>query len=148
VRRKLEFRGPVYRMNHHLGHAASTFYPSPFKESAIMAIDGAGDWESCWWGVGRGNEITEMGTLDWPLSLGHIYTAFTEYLGFSPFSDEYKVMGLAPYGSPKYVGEMEKIFWPTKNGFAVDFSYFNFPTGHFPRYGKKIVEKLGPPRGD
>ena len=148
IRQKLDFRGPVLRLNHHLGHAASTFFPSPFEESAIMAIDGAGDWESCWWGAGRGNKITEMGTLDWPLSLGHIYTAFTEYLGFSAFSDEYKVMGLAPYGSPKFLGEMEKIFWPTPNGFAVDFSYFNFPTGHFPRFGNKIVEKLGPPLKD
>ncbi|MDB6027123.1 MAG: putative carbamoyl transferase, NodU family [Verrucomicrobiales bacterium] len=148
IREKLHFNGPVYRLNHHLGHAASTFLPSPFEESAIMAIDGAGDWESCWWGAGRGNKITEMGTLDWPLSLGHIYTAFTEFLGFSAFSDEYKVMGLAPYGTPKFVREMEKIFWPTKDGFGVDFSYFNFPTGHFPRYGDKIVAAFGPPLKD
>jgi carbamoyltransferase len=144
IRDKLKFSGPIYQLNHHLGHAASTFLPSPFEESAIMAIDGAGDWESCWWGAGRGNQITEMGTLDWPLSLGHIYTAFTEFLGFSAFSDEYKVMGLAPYGTPRFVGEMEKIFWPTKDGFGVDFNYFNFPTGHFPRYGDKIVQTFGP----
>ncbi len=145
IRQKLRFTGPVYKLNHHLGHAASTFYPSSFEESAIMAIDGAGDWESCWWGAGRGNKITEMGTLDWPLSLGHIYTAFTEFLGFSAFSDEYKVMGLAPYGTPRFVREMEKIFWPTKSGFGVDFGYFNFPTGHFPRFGKKIVQTFGEP---
>lgn len=143
LRDRLNYSGPIYRLNHHHCHAASTFFASPFQESAILAIDGAGDWEATWWGSGRGETLNELGRLYWPQSLGHVYAAFTEFLGFQPFSDEYRVMGLAPYGKPTMLKEMEKLFWPTSDGYAIDFSYFNFPTGHFPRYGVKIEETFG-----
>ena len=142
--RRIGFTGKIIRLNHHLCHAASTFLVSPFENSAILTIDGAGDWEASWWGVGSEHKITELGRMYWPLSLGHVYAAFTEYLGFQPFSDEYRVMGLAPYGKATMVREMEKIFWPTSDGYAINFDYFNYPTGHFPRFGRKIEEVFGP----
>ena len=145
LREKTNFTGPVYRLNHHLCHAASTFFSSPFAEATILTLDGVGDWEACWWGRGRGHQIEELGTIDWPLSLGHIYAAFTEFLGFQAFSDEYRVMGLAPYGKPTLTKEMAKLFWPTEKGYDVDFNYFGFSTGKIPRYSAKLVEKFGPP---
>lgn len=144
MRERLGFAGPIHRLNHHHCHAASAFLVSPFEDAAILAIDGAGDWEATWWGCGEGNQLTELGRLYWPLSLGHVYAAFTEYLGFQSFSDEYRVMGLAPYGKPAMLREMEKLFWPTASGYDIDFSYFNFPTGHFPRYGQKVIDVFGP----
>ena len=145
IRSRLGYLGPVHRLNHHLCHAASTFYASPFSEAAILTIDGAGDWEATWWGGGRGTHIGQRGAVDWPCSLGHLYAAFTEYLGFQAFSDEYRVMGLAPYGTPKFAAEMAQIFRPKPRGYGVDLDYFAFPTGHSPRFGRKLVEKFGPP---
>ena len=142
-REKLNYGGKIFRFNHHLCHAASSFFASPFEESAILTVDGAGDWEASWWGVGRKNSIKKTGHKDWPVSLGHVYAAFTEYLGFQSFSDEYRVMGLAPYGKPTFRREMERIFWPTKDGYAIDLRYFNFPTGQFPRWGKYIEDIFG-----
>ena len=89
--------------DHHESHAASAFYPSPFEEAAILTIDGVGEWATSSLGVGRGNEITLMKELRFPDSLGLLYSAFTYYTGFKVNSGEYKVMGLAPYGEPKYV---------------------------------------------
>ena len=90
--------------DHHESHAASAFYPSPFDEAAILTIDGVGEWATSSIGVGRGNEITLLKELRFPDSLGLLYSAFTYYTGFKVNSGEYKVMGLAPYGEPKYVG--------------------------------------------
>jgi len=89
--------------DHHESHAASAFYPSPFEEAAILTIDGVGEWATSSLGMGRGNEITLMKELRFPDSLGLLYSAFTYYTGFKVNSGEYKVMGLAPYGEPKYV---------------------------------------------
>src|ERR1700750_2436532 len=89
--------------DHHESHAASAFYPSPFAEAAILTIDGVGEWATSSMGVGRGNEITLLKELRFPDSLGLLYSAFTYYTGFKVNSGEYKVMGLAPYGEPKYV---------------------------------------------
>jgi carbamoyltransferase len=89
--------------DHHESHAASAFYPSPFEEAAILTIDGVGEWATSSIGVGRGNEITLLKELRFPDSLGLLYSAFTYYTGFKVNSGEYKVMGLAPYGDPKYV---------------------------------------------
>lgn len=146
LRQRLGFSGPVYRLNHHLCHAASAFFSSPFEEAAILTMDGIGDWEACWWGRGRGTGIQQTGSINWPHSLGHVYTAFTEYLGFQPFSDEYRVMGLAPCGQPAFAKEMAEIFWPTRDAYAVNLDYFVFPTGHIPRYSARLVERFGPPR--
>jgi carbamoyltransferase len=89
--------------DHHESHAASAFYPSPFEEAAILTIDGVGEWATSSMGIGRGNEITLLKELRFPDSLGLLYSAFTYYTGFKVNSGEYKVMGLAPYGEPKYV---------------------------------------------
>ncbi|MFS8085907.1 MAG: carbamoyltransferase N-terminal domain-containing protein, partial [Acidobacteriota bacterium] len=89
--------------DHHESHAASAFYPSPFEEAAILTIDGVGEWATSSIGIGRGKEITLLKELRFPDSLGLLYSAFTYYTGFRVNSGEYKVMGLAPYGEPKYV---------------------------------------------
>lgn len=143
LRERVGYAGQVFRFNHHLCHAASSFYASPFERAAVLTLDGVGDWESGAWGVGRGLKLTETGSIDWPLSLGHVYSAFTEYLGFEPFSDEYKVMGLAAYGEPRYAEQVEKIFWATPRGYDVDLSYFAFQRAGRTRYSRKLVERFG-----
>ena len=152
LRERVGYAGPVFRFNHHLCHAASAFYASPFESAAFLTLDGVGDWESGAWGTGRGSRLVETGSIDWPLSLGHVYSAFTEYFGFEPFSDEYKVMGLAAYGEPRYAKEIESIFRATPRGYDVDLSYFAFQSPGRARYGRKLVERFGPalvdPGGD
>jgi carbamoyltransferase len=101
ARRKFEWK--LLFGDHHESHAASAFYPSPFEEAAILTIDGVGEWATSSIGVGKGNEITLLKELRFPDSLGLLYSAFTYYTGFRVNSGEYKVMGLAPYGEPKYV---------------------------------------------
>ncbi|MDT7541204.1 MAG: carbamoyltransferase [Acidobacteriota bacterium] len=145
LRQRIGYDGKVFRFNHHLCHAASTFFASPFDTAAILTLDGAGDWESAWWGKGAGTRIDAGQSIDWPQSLGHVYSAFTEYLGFEPFADEYKVMGLAAYGEPRYLREMSEIFHETPRGYHVDLSYFNFQSARPPRYSRKLIERFGPP---
>src|SRR5215470_16313044 len=145
LREHLGYRGTIRNLSHHLSHAASAYYASPFDEATILTMDGVGDWESCWWGEGRGGEIRRIGAIYWPLSLGHIYATFTEYLGFQSFLDEYKVMGLAAYGRPVYLGEIARIFWPSKSGYGVNLDYFGFHVGKSPRFGRRMVEVFGPP---
>jgi len=99
--KKLAF--PVLFGDHHESHAASAFYPSPFEEAAILTIDGVGEWATSSIGIGRGNEVTLLQQTRFPSSLGLLYSAFTYYTGFKVNSGEYKVMGLAPYGEPKYL---------------------------------------------
>src|SRR3974390_1386847 len=94
---------PILFTQHHQEHAASAFYPSPFSEAAILTIDGVGEWATTTIGVGKDNEIKLMKELRFPHSLGLLYSAFTAYCGFRINSGEYKLMGLAPYGEPKYV---------------------------------------------
>ncbi len=91
---------PLLFPEHHLSHAASAFYPSPFEEAAILTIDGVGEWATSTIGFGQGHEITILRELDFPHSLGLLYSAFTYYTGFKVNSGEYKLMGLAPYGNP------------------------------------------------
>jgi carbamoyltransferase len=145
LRERVGYRGRVLRFNHHLCHAASAFFASPFNAAAILTLDGAGDWESGWWGSGKGTDIEETGSIDWPQSLGHVYSAFTEYLGFEPFSDEYKVMGLAAYGEPRYLDAMSEIFWASGDSYRVNLDYFNFQNARPPRFGRKLVERFGAP---
>jgi carbamoyltransferase len=145
LRERSGYSGQVFRFNHHLCHAASTFFASPFDAAAILTLDGAGDWESAWWGKGAGTHIEASAKIDWPQSLGHVYSAFTEYLGFEPFADEYKVMGLAAYGEPRYLDAMSEIFRGTPRGYHVDLSYFNFQSARPPRYSRRLVELFGAP---
>ena len=103
LRDELGFNGQILYSEHHESHAASAFFPSPFESAAILTMDGVGEWATASIGAGRGNEIEILDELHWPDSLGLLYSAFTYYTGFKVNSGEYKVMGLAPYGEPKYV---------------------------------------------
>jgi carbamoyltransferase len=96
------YGGPILFAGHHESHAASAFYPSPFEEAAILTIDGVGEWTTASWGVGRGNRIELREEMRFPHSLGLLYSAFTLYCGFRVNSGEYKLMGLAPYGEPRF----------------------------------------------
>ena len=103
LRSELQWDGPLLYAEHHESHAASAFYPSPFADAAVLTIDGVGEWATAAMAVGHGNEIEIVKELRWPDSLGLLYSAFTYYTGFKVNSAEYKVMGLAPYGQPRYV---------------------------------------------
>ena len=104
IRRELGdgFRGPLVFTDHHESHAASAFFPSPFDEAAILTLDGVGEWSTTTMGIGRGNRIELTQQMQFPHSLGLLYSAFTYYCGFKVNSGEYKLMGLAPYGQPVY----------------------------------------------
>src|ERR687897_1708285 len=103
LRDALGHKGNILYAEHHESHAASAFFPSPFPEAAILTMDGVGEWATASIGVGRGSDIEIISELHWPDSIGLLYSAFTYYTGFKVNSGEYKVMGLAPYGNPKYV---------------------------------------------
>ena len=116
---------------HHQSHAASAFYPSPFEESAILTIDGVGEWSTTSLSYGKGNKIEFLKEINFPHSLGLLYSAFTYYTGFKVNSGEYKVMGLAPYGKPTYVDLIKEHIIDIKEdgSFKLDMSYFNYTTG-------------------
>ncbi len=116
---------------HHESHAASAFFPSPFEEAAILTIDGVGEWATATYGVGRGNRVQITHEQRFPHSLGLLYSAFTYYSGFKVNDGEYKLMGLAPYGEPKYVDLiLEKLLDLKDDGsFRMDMSYFNYAQG-------------------
>ena len=134
--------------DHHESHAASAFYPSPFEEAAILTIDGVGEWATSSIGVGKGNEITLLKELRFPDSLGLLYSAFTYYTGFRVNSGEYKVMGLAPYGEPKYVSLIkDKLLEVRDDGsLKMNHEYFSYSQGL--RMTNSAFDKLfgGPPR--
>ena len=116
---------------HHHSHAASAFYPSPFEEAAILVMDGVGEWATTSTGVGRGDTITLMKEIRFPHSLGLLYSAFTTYLGFKVNDGEYKVMGLAPYGEPRFVETIRDHLIDVKadGSYRLDMDYFNYCTG-------------------
>jgi carbamoyltransferase len=116
---------------HHMSHAASAFFPSPFDEAAILTLDGVGEWATATYGSGRGNKVQLTHELRFPHSLGLLYSAFTYYCGFKVNSGEYKLMGLAPYGQPRYVDRiLEKIVQVKDDGSIwMDQSYFNYCQG-------------------
>jgi carbamoyltransferase len=126
-----EFRGQLCFTDHHESHAASAFFPSPFEEAAILTLDAVGEWGTSSIGVGRGNQITLTHEMRFPHSLGMLYSAFTYYTGFQVNSGEYKLMGLAPYGQPKYVDViLDKIVDVREDGSLwLDMSYFNYCQG-------------------
>lgn len=128
---KLDFKGKILYTEHHLAHAASAFYPSPFKESAVLTIDGVGEWATTTWGVGRGRELELRQEITFPHSLGLLYSAFTYYTGFKVNSGEYKLMGLAPYGKPRYVKDIYEHLVDVKpdGSFRLNLDYFNYPVG-------------------
>lgn len=116
---------------HHLSHAASAFYPSPFQEAAILTMDAVGEWATTSIALGNGNKISIIKEINFPHSIGLLYSAITYYLGFKVNSGEYKVMGLAPYGEPKYLDLIKKNLIEIKQdgSFRLDMSYFNYCTG-------------------
>jgi carbamoyltransferase len=125
------FMGEVLFAEHHESHAASAFYPSPFAEAAVLTMDGVGEWATSSWGVGRGSELELLAELHYPHSLGMLYSAFTYYTGFKVNSGEYKVMGLAPYGEPRYAAViLDRLVELRDDGsFKLDMRYFNFLHG-------------------
>lgn len=119
------FTGQVHHIEHHLAHLASAFLVSSFEESLALSVDGFGDFASAAWGAGRGTRIDIEGKVYFPHSLGVFYQAMTQYLGFPHYGDEYKVMGLAPYGEPRYLGAMRQIVNLQHDGtFRLDLRYF------------------------
>ena len=129
---------------HHLSHSASAFYPSPFDEALILTLDGVGEWSTTTIGIGKGNKINILEEINFPHSIGLLYSAFTYYLGFKVNSGEYKVMGLAPYGEPKYQKIiLDKLINVKEDGsFRLDMSYFNYATG-LTMTNKKFSEIFG-----
>ena len=135
---------------HHLSHAAAAFYPSPFEESVVLCMDGVGEWAttSAWVGKGKGKDIKPLWEISFPHSLGLLYSAFTYYCGFKVNSSEYKLMGLAPYGEPKYVDQIKENLIDIKEDgtFRLDISYFKYHRG-FRMTGRKFHKLFGrPPR--
>ena len=134
--------------DHHQSHAAAAFYPSPFDEAVILTLDGVGEWTTASVSIGKGNAIETVREIKWPHSLGLLYSAFTYYTGFRINSGEYKVMGLAPYGEPKYADLILKhvVKVADDGSFWMDQSYFNYATGL--TMTNKKFERLfgGPPR--
>jgi len=131
IKTELGYSGEVLYSEHHESHAASAFFPSPFEEAAILTIDGVGEWATASIGIGRSNDIEIIEELHWPDSLGLLYSAFTYFTGFKVNSGEYKVMGLAPYGEPKYVDLIltELIELREDGSFRLNQKYFNYLTG-------------------
>jgi len=132
---------------HHESHAASAFYPSPFEEAAILTLDGVGEWATASIATGRGTELHVAKELLFPHSLGLLYSAFTYYCGFRVNSGEYKLMGLAPYGEPRYVDEVMRLLDLKEDGsFRLDMSYFNYCEG-LTMTSRKFDDLFGgPPR--
>ncbi|TAN66567.1 MAG: hypothetical protein EPN20_07125, partial [Magnetospirillum sp.] len=126
-----DWMGKLLFSEHHMSHAASAFFPSPFEEAAVLTMDGVGEWATTSLAMGSGNRLEVHRELHFPHSLGLLYSAFTYYTGFKVNSGEYKVMGLAPYGDPKYAGLiLDKIVDVKEDGtFWLDQSYFDYCTG-------------------
>jgi carbamoyltransferase len=139
---------PLLFTEHHQAHAASAFYPSPFERAAILCLDGVGEWATSSVWLGEDNKLTPQWEIDFPHSLGLLYSAFTYYTGFKVNSGEYKLMGLAPYGEPKYVQTIYENLLDLKpdGTFRLNMDYFNYPTGL--TMTNKRFNKLfgGPPR--
>jgi carbamoyltransferase len=131
VSKEAGFEGHVLFTEHHESHAASAFFPSPFESAAVLTMDGVGEWATSSYGYGKGNELHLLKELHFPHSLGLLYSAFTYYTGFKVNSGEYKVMGLAPYGEPKYVKLIldELIDLREDGSLRLNMKYFNFAAG-------------------
>ncbi|HEV8371332.1 MAG TPA: carbamoyltransferase C-terminal domain-containing protein [Pyrinomonadaceae bacterium] len=120
-----QIRAQFHNIEHHRAHLASAFFVSPFENAALLSIDGFGDFISTMWGVGTGNSIEVLGQVEYPHSAGIVYTATTQFLGFPHYGDEGKVMGLAPYGQPRFIEEFRNIIKTAENGqFRLNLDYF------------------------
>jgi carbamoyltransferase len=138
------FRGAFHNIEHHLAHLSSAFHVSPFDEAVVVSVDGFGDFASAAWGVGRRNNVDIAGRVHFPHSLGIFYEALTHYLGFPYYGDEYKVMGLAPYGKPAYLGEMRRILRLMPDGtFQLDLNYFRHHAEEMPYQWENAAPQAG-----
>jgi carbamoyltransferase len=131
INKNMNYDGKIIFPEHHESHAASAFYPSPFNEAAIITMDGVGEWTTTSYGTGKGNKIELLADIKFPHSLGLLYSAFTYYTGFKVNSGEYKVMGLAPYGEPKYKQLIYDHLIDVKadGSFRMNMDYFNYCAG-------------------
>lgn len=147
IRKKTGFTGPVKFFDHHLSHAASSFYFSGFPEAAVFTVDGVGEWATTTYGVGNSNHLEIFEEVQFPHSLGLLYSTITSYLGFGVNDGEYKVMGLAPYGRPAYVDQIYKLLKTEEHGqYRLDMRYFGFLETDC-MYTQDICSLLGrPPR--
>lgn len=136
----------IHYVTHHLCHAASVLYRAPFEDCAILTVDGYGERASTHIAAGRGLSIETLHTIEFPHSVGMLYAALTQYLGFKANSGEGKVMGLASYGSPTYVDAVRRLYELTDDGFRLDLSYFAFFAERTRRYSERLVALLGPER--
>jgi carbamoyltransferase len=148
----------IHFVEHHRAHLASAFFASPFDEAAVLSIDGFGDFSSVMWGVGRGRNIDIHGSVTFPHSLGLYYTAFTQFLGFPKYGDEYKMMGLAAYGEPRYVDQVRQVVRTVEGQVRLNLDYFTHHTEGIdmtwensePTLGKvystKMLQTFGSPR--
>lgn len=132
---------------HHLSHAASSFFSSPFQEAAILTVDGVGEWTTTARGFGKGSDLQLQNEIRFPHSLGLFYSAFTAFLGFKVNEGEYKVMGMAPYGRPRYVEKVEKLIRVENDGgFALNMDYFCYHSSTERTFNGKFTELFGEPR--
>jgi len=148
IRKEINFDGKIIFPEHHESHAAAAFYPSPYQQAAFLTMDGVGEWTTTSFGIGRDNHVEIDYELHFPHSLGLLYSAFTYYTGFKVNSGEYKVMGLAPYGEPKYVQTiLDKLVDLKEDGsFRINMDYFNYGAG-LTMTNKKFNDLFGgPPR--
>ena len=154
------FRGKVHAVEHHMAHLSSAFHVSPFDDAVVVSVDGFGDFASAAWGVGRGTLIDIDDKVYFPHSLGIFYQALTQFIGFPHYGDEYKVMGLAPYGRPEYLPQMRRIVQLLDDGgFKLDLSYFRHAREKIDYewdngspvvgtlYSPALTQLLGPARG-
>lgn len=152
-------RTKIHNIEHHRAHLASAFFASPFDEAAILSIDGSGDFSTTMLATGKGNKIEVIDSVDFPHSIGIFYTAMTQFLGFPHYGDEYKVMGLAPYGKPLYIDKLKQLVKLSDDGlFGLDLSYFRATKSGVVSYGsdnipvvaqlfdEKFTELFGKPR--
>lgn len=148
IKRETGFEGTVIFPEHHESHAASAFYASPYDEAAFLSIDGVGEWATTSYGVGKGNKLDILADISFPHSLGLLYSAFTYYLGFKVNSGEYKVMGLAPYGEPRYKDLILKELIDLKEdgSYRLNMKYFDYCSGLKMTSGKFNTLFGGPPR--
>jgi len=145
IEKDLGYTGDIFYIPHHESHAASSFYCSGLEDSTIVTVDGVGEWATATIGYGKGKELNLKKEIHFPHSLGLLYSAITYYLGFKVNSAEYKVMGLAPYGEPKYMDEFHELIEIKDDGsFKLNMKYFNFESG-LKMTGRKIEQLFGQP---
>lgn len=156
---KNSIRAQFHNVEHHRAHLASCFYVSPFERAALLSIDGFGDFISTMWAMGQGNDVEILGQVEYPHSIGIVYTATTQFLGFPHYGDEGKVMGLAPYGWPRFIDEFREIVRTEENGqFRLNLDYFRHHSEGVEMtwdrgspeigriYSDRFAETFGPPR--